>query len=100
MEQVSVRELKARLSEIIRRVDERREPVEVTRSGKVIVRIEPASQPPSKEEIAGYWSQHKALAEKLSEHWIGDPDAETAVHEQRRNLTPDEWVSPDWRPST
>ena len=99
MEQVSIRELKAHLSEIIRRVDERRAPIEVTRGGKVIVRIEPAIQPPSEEEIARYWARHKALAEEISRNWIGEPEAVAAVREQRRNLTPDEWVSPDWRPS-
>lgn len=99
MTTVSIRELKAHLSEIIRRVDERREPVEVTRGGKVIVRIEPVNKPAGEEEIARFWERHKQLAEKISQHWIGEPDAVAAVREQRRNLTPDEWVPPDWRPS-
>lgn len=99
MEKVGIRDLKAHLSEIIRRVDELREPVEVTRGGKVIVRIEPANRPPNKEEIAAFWDRHKELAEEISQHWIGEQDAVAAVREQRRNLTPDEWVPPDWRPS-
>jgi prevent-host-death family protein len=99
MATVSIRELKAHLSEIIRRVDERRETVEVTRGGKVIVRIEPVANVPSEEEIERFWAQHMRLAEELGERWAGEPDSTAVIRGQRRNLTPDEWVPPDWRPS-
>ncbi|CAN5549436.1 hypothetical protein BH23CHL4_BH23CHL4_03370 [soil metagenome] len=57
MEKVSIRELKAHLSEIIRRVDECQEPVEVTRDGKSVVRIEPLSRPVSEEELTKFRGQ-------------------------------------------
>ena len=57
MEKVGIRELKAHLSEILRRVDERWEPVEVTRGVKVIVRIEPVKRPVSEEELTKFRGQ-------------------------------------------
>jgi prevent-host-death family protein len=94
---VSIGELKAHLNEIIRRVDESREPVEVTRSGKVIVRIEPVNRTVTGDELVTFWERHKRLVEGISKQSTGEPNPVVAAHELRRNVTPDEWVPAYWR---
>jgi prevent-host-death family protein len=82
---VSIRELKAHLSEIIRRVDERREPVEVTRGGKVVVRIEPVEQAPDLQSIEAFWRRHDQLAREIGEKWPGGLSAVDALAADRRD---------------
>jgi hypothetical protein len=50
------------------------------------------------EEIEAHLREIDELSEIVTDHW-NDPSvsAVDAVREQRRNLTPDEWVAPDDR---
>ena len=46
MDTVGIRELRARTSEILRRVSERKESIEMTYRGTVVARIVPVFEPP------------------------------------------------------
>jgi prevent-host-death family protein len=99
MSSVGIRELKSSASEIMRRVEEERETVEITRRGKLIGKIIPAEGPRSEESILRFEKRlaelQRAIAVEMGDRPV---DAVALVQEQRRNLTPDEWVPVDWHP--
>jgi hypothetical protein len=72
--------------------------VDIVLDGEIIDTIEPVEHLPTPEENEAFLKRHRELARIVTEHW-NDPtmSAVDAVREQRRNLTPDEWVSPDER---
>lgn len=72
--------------------------VDIMLDGKIIDTIEPVRHVPTDEEIEEHLRRYHELVVAISEQW-NDPtiSAVEAVREQRRNLTPDEWVSPDER---
>jgi prevent-host-death family protein len=97
MSSVGIRELKEHTSEIMRRVDDG-ETIEVTRRGRTIARIVPTERRRSEASIQQFWQRHEELVRAIAEELDDRPvDAVELVREQRRNLTPDEWVPPDWR---
>lgn len=72
--------------------------VDIMLDGKVIDTIEPVKRLPTPEENEAFLRRMHELAERISEQWKDKSlSAVDAVREQRRNLTPDEWVSPDER---
>ena len=97
MTSVGIRELKSSASEIMRRVEEERVTIEVTRRGKIIGKIIPTEGPRSEESILRFEERLAELQRAIAAE-IGDRpvDAVALVQEQRRNLTPDEWVPVDW----
>ncbi len=99
MSSVGVRELKEHTSEILRRVRDDGETIDITYRGEAIAAIVPRPKR-TQAQIDAYWEKHEALVRAIAQE-IGDRpvDAVELVREQRRNLTPDEWVSPDWRPN-
>lgn len=72
--------------------------VDIMLDGVIINTIEPVKRLPTPEENEEFLRQWRALSKIVSEHW-NDPgiSAVDAVREQRRNLTPDEWVAPGER---
>jgi hypothetical protein len=72
--------------------------VDIMLDGKVIDTIEPVKHKSTPEEIQAHLRRIDELAKIVTAHW-NDPNmsAVEAVREQRRNLTPDEWVAPDER---
>lgn len=50
MRSVGIRELRQRLSQVVREVSEGRETVQITHHGRVVAQITPAPQPPSEDE--------------------------------------------------
>ena len=79
---VGVRELKQQTSEIIRRVRERGDEIQVTHHGKVVARILPVA--PSHEETKQAWDNLDNLAAKIGQHWPKGISAAEAVTEGRR----------------
>lgn len=99
MSSVGIRELKEHTSEIMRRVREDGETIEVTRRGEVIAKIVPTESRRSEESIRRFDERMAELRRQISEQLGDQPiDAVALVQEQRRNFTPDEWVPADWRP--
>ncbi len=99
MTSVGIRELKEHTSEIMRRVREDGETIDVTYRGEHVATIRPAPKKRSQASIDALWQRHLDLVRAIGEQLGDEPvDAVELVREQRRNLTPDEWVPPDWRP--
>jgi prevent-host-death family protein len=100
MASVGVRELKEHTSEIVRRVRDDGETIDITYRGEVVATIQP-KRPIDPERSRAFWERVDQLRQNLADHMGSEPvDAVELVREQRRNLTPDEWVPPDDRGQT
>jgi len=88
MKTLGVRELKERISEILRLVEEEGETVEVTKRGEVIARLVPArkSQQPIEQNDDAVWTDLERLAAEISAHWPSNVSAVDAVRDVRRDL--------------
>lgn len=87
MASVGVRELKARTSEVLRRVREQGETIDVTHRGKVVARVVPAEpKRPDPEKVAAWWREMDALSEEVSRYWPKGLSAVDAVRAERRDL--------------
>lgn len=75
--------------------------VDILLNGELIDTIEPVTHVPTPEENRAFLEAHRALARRISEQRGDCPvDAVELVREQRRNVTPDEWVEPGYRSGT
>lgn len=90
MARAGVREIKAHMSEILRRVEEQGETFEVTRHGTVIARIVPVEQPADTEEIKRDWDEHERLGEQIGRQWPAGVTAAEAAADQREEQW-EEW---------
>ncbi len=88
MKTLGVRELKERISEILRLVEEEGEIVEVTKRGDVIARLVPVRKPQQSVEQThdAVWTDLERLAAEISAHWPSKVSAVDAVHDVRREL--------------
>jgi prevent-host-death family protein len=87
MAAVGIRELKARASQVIRRVRERGEEIEVTHHGKVVARLVPASGSAGRNRpSASAWSTLDRVAKEIAAAWPKGRSATAAVREGRRDL--------------
>lgn len=87
MSLVGIRELKTNTSEIVRRVRELGEVVDITYRGEVVARLIPARPIiTSAEKLSSLWAEMDRLAEEVGAHWTGSPSAVEAVREGRREL--------------
>lgn len=84
MQTVEVRELKQRISQILREVEERGEEVRITRGGQVIARIVPVPTAAVKARAEEVWAEMDRLAEQIAARWPEGVSAVEAVAEQRR----------------
>jgi len=86
MASVGVRELKQRTSEVLRRLRERGEPVDVTFRGEVVARLVPVVRRRSgrPRAAAAVWTEIDRLAEEIGARWPDGVSAADAVAEQRR----------------
>jgi prevent-host-death family protein len=89
MRSVSVRELKAQTSRILKEIQERGEVVTVTNRGRVVARLVPEPRELSvaeKTKMAAVWADMDELAAEIGAHWPEGVSAVDAVREQRREL--------------
>lgn len=87
MEEIGIRELKQRASEILRQVREEHERFSVTYRGKVVTKLVPAMDPSADHEVASaIWTRLDDLSREVSAHWPTGSSASEAVGEQRREL--------------
>ena len=87
MEEIGIRELKQRASEILRQVREEHESFSVTYRRKVVAKLVPAMDPSAEQEVASaIWIRMDDLSREVSAHWPTGLSASEAVSEQRREL--------------
>lgn len=88
MRSVGVRELKSNTTQILRRIREKGESIEVTYHGKVIAMLIPApgETQASTPEAAAVWTDLDRLAAEIGARWPAGVSAAEAVREARRDL--------------
>jgi len=87
MAAVGIKELKVHTSEIVRRVRDQREPIDVTLGGRVVARLVPVERPrPTPEELERIWRRREELAAEISKEWPTGLSAVDAIREDRRDL--------------
>jgi prevent-host-death family protein len=85
MSTIGIRELKANTSQILRRVREKGESIEITYHGEVIAQLVPVKRTKaSRKKIDAFWSDWDQLAAEIGREWKGTPSAVEAVREGRR----------------
>ncbi|HKG26025.1 MAG TPA: type II toxin-antitoxin system prevent-host-death family antitoxin [Thermomicrobiales bacterium] len=83
MSSIGVRELKAHASQILRRVEEEGEVIDVTRRGAVIARLVPVERPVDRVQVSRVWEERDRLAEEIAKHWPAGLSAADAIAEDR-----------------
>lgn len=90
MKTLGVRELKERISEILRMVQEEGETVEVTNRGEVIARLVPVrkqrAEQADRQSDNAMWTELDRLAAEIGNHVAKNVDAVDIVREVRRDL--------------
>ena len=87
MTKVGVRELKERVSDIIREVREEHASFLITHRGTVVARLVPVREVSSRASAtASVWADMDTLAEEIGAAWQGEASAVEAVADVRREL--------------
>jgi prevent-host-death family protein len=87
MIKIGVRELKNQLSQILQKVRDEGEVVEITYYGQRIAHLVPASSvPQAGDDLKGILSDLDSLAAEIGAAWEGDSTAIEAVQEVRREI--------------
>jgi prevent-host-death family protein len=81
---VGIRELKQQASELVRRVRESGNPVQITYHGKVVALLVPAEAVPDPTEEAQAWTALDELAAQIGQRWPKQLSARQAIAEERR----------------
>jgi prevent-host-death family protein len=84
MSAVGVRELKQNTSEIIRRVREKGEEIEVTYHGEVVARLVPVKRRKPNKKDAAIWVELDQIADEIGRSWPEGVSAVDAVRDVRR----------------
>ena len=83
---IGMRELGTHTREVLRRVHESGEIVDVIDGGTMIARIVPVKVAVDHQALEAWWEQVDQLAEEISRYWPEGVSAAEAVAEQRREL--------------
>lgn len=87
MDSIGVRELKQHMGQILRRVREEGEQVQITYRGQVVAHLVPVSSPQVKpKDWTAVWSDLDRLAAEIGTRWPNGVTALDAVKESRREL--------------
>ncbi|MCC6765702.1 MAG: type II toxin-antitoxin system prevent-host-death family antitoxin [Deltaproteobacteria bacterium] len=88
MTTVGIRELKESVSDILRRVRERDETIEISYRGEVVARIVPVrrerSQAGARRRARAVWNDIDRVADEISARWPRGVGAVRAIRETRR----------------
>lgn len=86
MAAIGIRELKERTSDVIRRVRDRGETVDVTYRGRLVARLVPVARrsPSTKRATRAVIADIEQLAQEIAARWPPGVSAADAVKEQRR----------------
>ena len=83
-EEIGIRELKSRASEVVRAVKEERARYVITQRGKPAALIIPIDAVSAKESAEEIWEQLMKLGEELSKGWHSEKSAVDILSEMRR----------------
>ena len=87
MTEIGVRQLKQQVSDILRRVREKREVITITYRGRAVARLVPVEDAEGKQaESEAVWVEMDRLAQEVGAYWPKGQSALEAVQEQRRGL--------------
>jgi prevent-host-death family protein len=86
MEEIGVREFKARASEVLRRVREEGASYAITYRGKVVARLEPEDPEERRRRSEEVWREIDELTDEIARYLPPDVSAVEAIREQRREL--------------
>ncbi len=90
MSSVGVRELKEHASEIVRRVREDGETIDVTYRGEIVATLVPKA-PISPEQDRAFWEEHRALVRAIGERMGPEPvDVLALLDLERMEVSPDD----------
>jgi prevent-host-death family protein len=84
MEEIGIRELKARASEVVRAVKERRARYVITQRGRpaaILVPLDALPPQPDPEEV---WARLESLGKEIAENWQSEKSAVEILSEMRR----------------
>ncbi len=84
MEKIGIREFKARASEVVRAVKERRARYIITQRGEpvaILMPVDAAPLPPDPDEV---WARLEAIREELGKGWQSEKSAVEILSEMRR----------------
>ena len=101
MASVGVRELKEHTSEIVRRVRDDGETIDITYRGEVVATIQP-KRPLDPERDRAFWERQRVLSQELSKHLGDEPiDVVELLNIERQEVSPeDEESFGNWRPNS
>jgi antitoxin (DNA-binding transcriptional repressor) of toxin-antitoxin stability system len=83
---VDVRELQEHTRDVLRRVEEGGEIIDVADGGRVVARMIPVPPRVDPAVHQAIWERRRKLAEEIGKHWKDDVTAAEAVAEGRREL--------------
>ncbi|HJT57503.1 MAG TPA: hypothetical protein VJ761_13465 [Ktedonobacteraceae bacterium] len=88
MKTLKANELVEHIAEILRMVEEHGETIDVTKQGKVIAHLIPASEQRSSdaERDAAAWKELKRISAELGPYWPENTDAVEIVRDVRHDL--------------
>ena len=84
MEEIGIRELKARASEVVRAVKERRARYIITQRGKPAAILLPLDALPPQPDADKVWAQLERIREELGKGWQSEKSAVEILSEMRR----------------
>ncbi|MDO8615936.1 MAG: type II toxin-antitoxin system prevent-host-death family antitoxin [Dehalococcoidia bacterium] len=84
MAEIGVRELKQHISEIMRRVREKKESFDITYRGRVVAWLVPVEAPEKKEDWRTVWAEMDETAAEIAKRLPPGVSAANLVSEQRR----------------
>lgn len=82
--EIGIRELKARASEVVREVKEKRTRYVITQRGKPAALLVPMDAQIQKEDADEVWERLEKIREKLGEGWQSEKSAVEILSEMRR----------------
>lgn len=83
-EEIGIRELKSRASEVVRAVKEKRARYVVTQRGKPVAVIVPLDAAPTKKSADEVWESLLKIGEELGKNWQSEKSAVEILSEMRR----------------
>ena len=83
-EEIGIRELKSRASEVVRAVKEERARYVITQRGKTVAIIVPLDAAPPEKSADEVWERLLKIGEELGKGWQSDKSAVEILSEMRR----------------
>lgn len=100
MPSVGIRELKEHTSEIVRRVRDDGETIDITYRGEIVATIVPRQQR-SQHDMDAFWERQRQLVREAGKQLDHKPiDVVDLLREERREFLLDDMLPPDWRPGS